>query len=257
MLTEIHPLAIVDKKAEIGDNVAIGAFCIVEQDVVIGDNTIIDSHTLIANGARIGKNCHIHKGAVVATIPQDLKFGGEESLFEIGDNTTVREFCTLNRGTHESGKSVVGKNCLLMAYTHVAHDTYIDDNVIIANGVQIAGHVHIENWVVIGGMTPVHQFCKIGQHAMVGGAYRVIKDIPPYILASGEPLRFAGLNSVGLRRHGFEPEVRQKIKHAYKLLYRSNLNTSQAVKQIKNEMELIPEVQNILNFIEHSERGLI
>lgn len=257
MSTQIHPTAMVDPGAELGNDVRIGPFAIVEKDTVIGDGTQIDSHVLVAEGARIGRECRVHKGAVVATIPQDLKFSGEKSTFEIGDQSVIREFCTLNRGTEDLGKSVVGKNCLLMAYSHVAHDCIIGDHVIIANGVQIAGHVTVKDWVIIGGMTPIHQFCKVGEHAMVGGAYRVVKDVPPFILASGEPLRFGGLNSIGLRRRGFSPEVRSLLKQTYRILYRSRLNVSQAVERIQNEVELIPEVQSVLDFIKASDRGMI
>lgn len=256
-MTQIHPTALVDHKAQIGENVTIGAFSIIEGDVIIGENSKIASHVFIGEGARIGKNCNIHKGAVVATIPQDLKFAGEKTLFELGDNTTVREFCTLNRGTHESGKSSVGKNCLLMAYSHVAHDCKIGDNVIMANAVQLAGHVSIEDWAIIGGGSGVHQFCHVGQHCMIGGMLRVTKDVPPYILAASEPLKFAGLNSIGLRRRGFTPETLKILKNVYRLIYRSNLNVSQAVERIKQEIELTEHVKNVLSFIKESERGLI
>mgnify|MGYP006282567711 CR=1 FL=1 len=256
-MTEIHPSAIVDKKAQIGDNVTIGAFTIVEGDVVIGDGTSVASHALIADGARIGANCKIHKGAVVSTIPQDLKFGFEESTFEIGDNTTVREFCTLNRGTKDRGKSVVGSNCLLMAYAHVAHDCFIGDNVILANAVQVAGHVDIEDYVIIGGLSGVHQFVRVGQHCMIGGIMRIVKDVPPYVLAMGEPLQYGGINSIGLRRRGFSSDATMNIKRAYRLLYRSKLNVSQAVEKIKQEVKATPEVRNILEFITKSKRGLI
>ncbi len=256
-MADIHPTAIVHADAQIGNNVTIGPFAVVDGDVVIGDDTEIGSHTYIADGARIGKNCRIHKGAVVATIPQDLKFENEQTVFEIGDNTTVREFCTLNRGTSESGKSRVGSHCLLMAYAHVAHDCEIGDNVILANAVQVAGHVTIEDWAIIGGLTGIHQFCHVGRHSMIGGHFRAVHDVPPYIIASEEPLQFAGVNAVGLRRRGFSPDTRSKIKAAYRLLYRSNLNVTQAVERIKEEIEIIPEVQHILTFIEESDRGVI
>jgi len=256
-VTDIHPTALVDKRARLDDDVQIGAFAIVEGDVTIGAGTTIGPRTLIANGARIGKNCRIHNGAVVATLPQDLKFGGEATLFEIGDNTTIREYATLNRGTAAHGKSSVGSNCLLMAYTHVAHDCSVGNNVIMSNGVQLGGHVTIEDWAIIGGMTPVHQFCHVGQHCMVGGGFRVIQDVPPYILASEEPLRFCGLNSVGLRRRGFSNETLLQLKRAYRLLYRSGLNVSQAVERIKTEMAIIPEIDNILRFIESADRGIL
>ena len=256
-MIEIHSTAIVDKKAQIGENVSIGAFSVVEGDVVIQDETQIGPHTLIANGARIGKNVKIHNGAVVSTVPQDLKFGGESTTFQIGDNTTVREFCTLNRGTDAHQTSIVGKDCLVMAYAHVAHDCIIGDNVILANGVQLGGHVEIEDWAIIGGMTPIHQFCHVGQHCMVGGGLRVIQDIPPYILVGGEPLRFGGLNSIGLQRRGFSSDVITALKRAYRLIYRSNLNISQAVDRIKNELEITPEINNVLDFINRSDRGIL
>lgn len=253
----IHPTALVDSKAEIEDDVQIGPFTIVEADVVIKKGTRIDSHVFIGNGSRIAEGCHIHKGAVVATLPQDLKFGGESTLFEIGAHTTIREFCTLNRGTVAHGKSSIGEKCLLMAYAHVAHDCSIGNNVIMANGVQLGGHVTIEDFAIIGGMTPVHQFCRVGTHCMVGGAYRAVQDVPPYILASGEPLSFHGLNSVGLNRRGFPQETISILKKVYKLIYRSNLNRTQALKRIREEVEPIPEVQHVLSFIESSDRGII
>jgi len=256
-LANIHPTAIINKKAQIGNKVIIGAFSIVEGNVIIKEGTEIGSHVHIFDGARIGKNCKIHKGAVVSSIPQDLKFGGEETFFEIGDNTTIREFCTLNRGTKAHGKSVVGSNCLLMAYVHVAHDCIIGEHVIMANCVQLGGHVEVEEYVIIGGMSPVHQFCHIGRHSMIGGHFRAVQDVPPYITASGEPLKYAGINSIGLRRRGFKPNVLSTLKKTYNLLYRSNLNVSQAVERIKSEIELIPEVNNVLEFIEKSNRGLI
>lgn len=256
-MTSIHPTALVDKKARLGDNVSVGAFSIVEADVEIDDNSQIASHVLVAEGARIGKNCKIHKGAVVATWPQDLKFAGEPSIFIIGDNTIIREFCTLNRGTSALGKSQIGSDCLLMAYVHVAHDCIIGDHAILANGVQLGGHVEIGEWAIIGGMTPVHQFCKVGQHCMIGGAYRAVQDVPPYIMATGEPLRYAGLNSIGLKRRGFSSETLSVLKKTYRLLFRSKLNLTQALERIENELEPIPEVKNVIDFIRSSERGLI
>lgn len=256
-MANIHPTALVDSAALIGENVNIGAFSIIDGDVEIEDGTAIASHVVINSGARIGKNCKIHKGTIVSSIPQDLKFGGEDSLFVIGDNTTVREFCTLNRGTHALGKSQIGNNCLLMAYAHVAHDCFVGNNVIMANGVQLGGHVEICDYAIIGGMTPVHQFCKVGEHAMVGGAYRVVQDVPPFITVTGEPLRYAGLNSIGLRRRGFEPDVLMKLKKAYRYIFRSQLGKKHAIQKIKDEIELIPEVLRIIEFIENSDRGLI
>jgi UDP-N-acetylglucosamine acyltransferase len=253
----IHPSAIIDPKAQIGENVKVGPFVIIENDVVIGDGTEIKSSAVIKSGARIGKECRIFQSAVISEIPQDLKFSGEKTLLEIGDRTIVREFCTLNRGTSELGKSSIGNDCLLMAYVHVAHDCVIGDKTILANGVQLAGHVSIGYHVTIGGMTPIHQFCNVGDHAFVGGGYRVVQDVPPYILASGEPLKFAGVNNVGLRRRGFSSESRMNIKRIYKQIFYSAMNMSESIKEIKSNIEQTEEVKIILNFIENSNRGLI
>lgn len=256
-MTNIHPTAIVAPKAEIGQNVTIGPFTIIEENTVIDDNTTIASHVLVASGARIGKNCKIHKGTVVGTPAQDLKFAGEATTLEIGDRTEIREFCTLNRGTKDRLKSVIGSDCFLLAYCHVAHDCWLGNHIILANGVQLGGHVTIEDWVIIGGLSGVHQFCRIGQHTIIGGHFRVTQDVPPYLTAAGEPLSYAGINSIGLRRRGFNQSQLSIIKNTYRLLYRSKLNRSQAVARIKAELEQTPEVLNILNFIEKSKRGII
>jgi UDP-N-acetylglucosamine acyltransferase len=253
----IHPSSIIHDSAKIGKNVSIGPFCVIDKNVEIGDNTTIQASVSIKEFTRIGKDCSIFQGAVIGEVPQDLKFGGEDSLIEIGDNTTIREFCTLNRGTNDRGKTSIGSDCLLMAYVHVAHDCFVGDKTILANGVQLAGHVTVGYHVTIGGMTPVHQFCSIGDHAFVGGGYRVVQDLPPYILATGEPLRYAGVNSVGLRRRGFSAESRKLIKRAYKHIYQSKLNVTQAIEAIKHDIELTPEIQNIVSFVENSSRGLI
>ncbi len=256
-MVKIHPSAIVDPKAEISDGVEIGPFAVVEADVVIGENTQIGPHAVIYDGARIGKNVKILQGASVANIPQDLKYENEETLFIIGDNTIVREFVTLHKGTKATGFSKVGSNCLLMAYSHVAHDVTIGDNSIIANSVQIGGHVEIEDWVIVGGGTPIHQFTKIGRHAMIGGGFRVTVDIPPYILAASEPLRYSGLNSIGLRRRGFSNEQILTIKEAYRILFLSELKRAEAVEKMKAEFPESKEVENIINFLSKSNRPLI
>ena len=256
-MTQIHPQAIVDKKAQLGEDVTVGPFTIIESNTIIGNGTWIASGALIANGARIGKNCEIHHGAVIGTVPQDLKFGGEETEIIIGDRTIIREYCDLNRGTHHRGKTTIGSDCLLMAYAHAAHDCIVGDHVIMANAVQLGGHVDIEDWVILGGVTGVHQFCRVGQHAMIGGHFRAVQDVPPYILTAGEPLRFGGLNVIGLRRRGFSSEQILALKKAYRLLYRSELNTTQAIRRIKEEMEITTEIQNVLDFINKSERGII
>lgn len=256
-MPNIHRTAIVDSGAELADSVTIGPFSIIEDDVEIGEESQIHSHVLVARGARIGKNCQIHQGTVVSTVPQDLKFSGERTTLEIGDNTVVREFCSLNRGTKQRGKTRVGDNCFLMAYTHTAHDCWIGDHVIMANGVQLAGHVTVEDWVIIGGLVPVHQFCTVGQHSLIGGGFRAVQDVPPYIIAAGEPLSFKGLNVVGLKRRGFSKNVIDLLRKCYRIIYRSKLNTSQAMNRIRSEMEIIPEIHDVLEFFEKSERGII
>lgn len=253
---EVHSSAVVSDKAQLGNDVKIGAYSIVEEDVEIGDGTEIASQALVASGARIGKNVRIHHGAVVATIPQDLKFGGEDSLLYVGDNTTIREFATLNRGTEWRGFTKVGSNCLLMAYSHVAHDCLLGDNVILANSVNLAGHVEIHDWAILGGLVPVHQFVKIGAHSMVGGGFRVPMDICPYVLCAGYPLKVAGLNRVGLERRNFSQEIIKKLEKAFRILFRSKLNTTQALERVKSEIEMVDEVKLLTDFIESSERGI-
>lgn len=256
-MINIHPTAIVDPKAEIGAEVAIGPYTVVQEDVVIGDGCQIGSHVLVHAGTRMGQNCRVFTGAVLATDPQDLKYAGEKTTLEIGDGTTVREFCTLNRGSSHRLKTVVGSQTLLMAYVHIAHDCIIGNNVILANAVNMAGHVTIEDFASVGGMTPIHQFVRIGKYSFIGGGLRVPKDVPPYILAAGEPLTYEGINKVGLSRRGFSGEVMLQMRRAYKLIYRSKLNVSQAIDQIESTIELIPEIQYIIDFIKASERGII
>jgi UDP-N-acetylglucosamine acyltransferase len=258
MATIIHPSAIVSSKAELADGVTVDPYAVIEDDVIIGEGTYIGPHTLIANGARIGKACKIHKGAVVSTAPQDLSYKNERTFFELGDNSTIREFCTLNRGTTKQHmKSSVGSNCLLMAYVHVAHDCVVGNNVIIANSVQMAGHITIQDFAIIGGLTAIHQFVTIGAHTMVGGHFRVPKDIPPYIIAGGWPVSFERLNIIGLRRRGFTKEAIDSLNDAYRILYLSNLNVSQGVERIKGTMTVTPEVQNLIDFIAASKRGIV
>ena len=256
-MTNIHPTAIVSKNANIGNNVIISPFAIIEDDVEIGNDSYIGPHAVLYSGARIGERVKINQGASIAHTPQDLKFGNEQSFFYVGDDTVIHEFVTLHRGTKETGFSRVGKNCLLMAYSHVAHDTTVGDNCILANGVQIAGHVTIEDWVIIGGMTPVHQFCIVGKHAMVGGGFRVTQDVPPFILTAAEPLKFSGLNIIGLRRRGFSNNDILTLKKAYNYLYDNSLNISQAKKIITDELGENIFVKQVLDFLERSKRGLI
>lgn len=253
----IAETAIVSDKVKVGKDVKIGHFSIVEDDVEIGDNTEIKTNVFIKSGTRIGKNCKIFSGAVLGEIPQDLKFSGEYSLLEIGDNNTIREYCTLNRGTESRGKTSLGNNCLLMAYVHLGHDSDVRDNVIIANSVNLAGHVTIEDFAGIGGDTSVHQFCRIGQHAFIGGGFRIVRDVPPFILAAGEPLRYFGLNKVGLVRNGFSKETIDSLKKMYSYLIRSDLNMKQAFEEIEKNVQTIPEVEYAMKFIKDTQRGLI
>lgn len=253
----IHETAIVSSKAELHESVEVGPFAVIEDNVQIGEGTMIGSSALIASGARIGKNVKIHHGAVIGTIPQDLKFGGEETVANIGDNCVIREYTTVNRGTKESGSTDLGANGLMMAYAHVAHDCKVGDNVILANAVQLGGHVHIGDHVIIGGLVPVHQFSKIGCHAMIGGGFRLTQDLCPYSLAGGYPLKILGVNLIGLRRRRFSNEAIGVLRRVFKILFFSNLNTKQAVARINDEVEQTPEVQEILKFITESTRGLI
>lgn len=256
-MSQIHATAVVSQKAELADDVTVGPHAIIEDNVTIGPGCKIASAALIASGARLGSKVTIAHGAVVSSVPQDLKFGGEESLLIIGDNTTIREYVTLNRGTEASGETRIGANCLIMAYAHVAHDCIIGNNVIMANSVNLAGHIEIDDFAILGGVLPVHQFVKIGAHCMIGGGFRVQQDICPYSLVGGYPLKIVGLNAVGLRRRGFKREAITTVQAAYKLLFFSKLNTTQAVERIKAEVELTSEVQTVLDFIERSNRGLV
>ena len=257
MNDKIHQTAIISSKSIIGKNVFIGPYCIIDDDVIIGDNTRIDAHTIIRSYTTVGQNCHIFSNCVIGEIPQDKKFEGEKSKLIIGDNTVVREFCTLNRGTKDSGLTKIGSDCLLMAYVHVGHDCLVSDNIILANGVQLGGHVEIQKYAIVGGLTPVHQFCKIGEHSLVGGGLRVVQDIPPFIIANGQPLKFSGINALGLRRRKFSVTQRTNIKKAYKILYNSNMNTSQALEKIKKDFSSQNEISTIISFINDSSRGLI
>jgi UDP-N-acetylglucosamine acyltransferase len=247
----------VSKKAIIGENVKIGEYTIIKDDVVIGDNVEISSNVLVDDGARISDNVKIGHGTVVSVPPQDLKYGGEKTYFEIGKDTVIREYVTLNRGTKHSGKSVVGKNCFLMSYVHVAHDCRVGDNVVIANAANMGGHVEIGDWAVVGGLVPIHQFVKIGAHSIIGGGFRTVKDIPPYILAGNVPLKFEGINFIGLKRRGFSSEQITKIRDVYRIIYQSKYNVSDAIKIIETEFEQDEIVNTIVNFIKSSTRGIV
>lgn len=252
-----QPLAYVHPQAKVAKNVVIEPFVNIEKNVEIGEGTWIGSNVTIMEGARIGKNCKIFPGAVVSAIPQDLKFNGEDTIVKIGDNTTIREFVTINRGTKASYETIVGNNCLLMAYVHVAHDCVVGNNVILANAATLAGHITIDDWAIVGGLTAVHQFCKIGAHTMISGGSLVRKDVPPYTKAAREPLSYVGINSIGLRRRGFSNEQIGLIQNVYRIIYLKGLNVSQAVTIIEADVPATPERDEILRFIDGSSRGIM
>ena len=257
MSPDIHPTAIVDPGADIGDDVVIGPYAVIEGNVVIGQGSVIKAGAFIASGCRFGEEVIVFPSAVVGTIPQDLKFGGEETTLEIGDRTVIREFATLNRGTSARGKTVVGSDCLLMSYSHVAHDCLLGNYCILANSATLAGHVTIEDWVIIGGLVPVHQFVKIGCHAMIGGGWRVPKDVPPYTTVAGDPLKPIAINKIGLSRRGFSDETISTLKRAYKILFRSKKDMKNSLAELDSLDDLSPEVEHLVNFIKTSERGVI
>ncbi|MEO1518163.1 MAG: acyl-ACP--UDP-N-acetylglucosamine O-acyltransferase [Bacteroidota bacterium] len=252
-----HALRNIHPSAKIGKNVKIGSFVTIEADVEIGDGTEIGPNVCILDGVRMGKNCKIFPGAIIGSIPQDLKFKGEESKLLIGDNVTIREYCTINRGTKANYETVIGNNCLIMAYCHIAHDCIIHDNAVLANSVTLAGHIEIGPKVVVGGLTAVHQFVRIGDHVFVGGGSLVRKDIPPYVKAAREPLAYAGVNSIGLRRRGFSSEQIHNIQDIYRILYVKGNNTSQALAKIEKTIGVTPERDKILDFIRGANRGII
>lgn len=252
-----QPLAYVHPDAKVADNVVIEPFVSIDHDVEIGEGTRIGSGVTILPGTRIGKNCNIFPGAVIGAVPQDLKFKGEYSTVEIGDNNTIREFVTINRGTSAKGKTVVGNNCLLMAYVHVAHDCVVGNNVILVNSTQLAGEVTVDDWAIIGGMTAIHQFCRIGSHVMISGGSLVRKDVPPFIKAGRDPLSYVGINSIGLRRRQYNNDKIREIQDIYRYIYQKGFNTAQAVEIIEAEMPASPERDEILLFVKDSKRGII
>ena len=252
-----QPLAYVHPQAKVARNVVIEPFATIHNNVTIGSGTWIGSNVTIMEGARIGENCRIFPGAVISAIPQDLKFEGEDSLAVIGNNTTIRECVTINRGTNASGKTQIGNDCLIMATAHIAHDCVLGDNSIIVNGVALAGHVIIGKYAIIGGLAAVHQFIHIGDHAMVSGGSLVRKDVPPYTKGAKEPLSYVGINSIGLRRRGYSSKKIREIQEIYRILYQKNYNNTQAVEKIEAEMEATPERDEILLFIRNSQRGIM
>lgn len=255
--TEKYPMTNIHPDARIAESVIVEPFATIEGDVEIGEGSWIGPNAVIMDGARLGKNVKVFPGAVISGIPQDLKFKGEKTLTYIGDNTTLRECVTVSRGTTDKMKTVVGDNCMLMAYVHIAHDVIMGNSCILSNATQVAGHVEIADHVIIAGTAAVHQFVKIGEHAFIGGGSLVRKDVPPFVKAAREPLSYCGINSVGLRRRGFEGDTLQEVHEMYRLLYTRGFTMNEAIRQIEEEIEQSEERDIILTFLKKSERGII
>ncbi len=255
MSRSIHATAVVGSGAQLGEGVEIGPYAVIEEDVVIGDGTFVGPHVHIADGARIGNECRIMTGAVLSTVPQDLKYAGEKTYLHIGDRTVIRECVTLNRGTKASGRTVVGSDCLLMAYVHAGHDCVIGNQVVISNSVQFGGHCEVGDYAAVGGLAGVHQFVRVGRYAMVGGVSRAALDVPPFVMAGGHAsFRYEGLNLVGLKRRGFTPEQIGSIRAAYRLIFQSGLLLNNALDAVRN-LEPTPEIEEILHFFESGKYG--
>lgn len=253
----IHRTALIDPAAELGADVSVGPYSIVGPHVTVGARTAIAAHTVIERNTRIGEGVQIGYGTVIGNDPQDLKYRGEETWVEIGNATIIREYCTINRGSTATGRTTVGARCFLMTYVHIAHDCVVGNDVIMANGVQMAGHVTVDDRAIISGLVPIHQFVRIGTYSFVGGASRVNQDVPPYTKAAGNPVHLYGLNSVGLQRAGFSPEVKLALKRAYRLVFNSDLTVSQGIARARVELPQVAEVETFLRFIEASQRGVM
>lgn len=255
-IRKIHETAVVHTGARIGKDVEIGPYAVIGENVLIGDGTKIGAHVVIDGWTSIGKHCTIYPGASIGSDPQDLKFRDEKSYVFIGDNTKIREFATVNRATGEGEETRIGSNCLLMAYTHVAHNCVVGNNVIMSNAATLAGHVIVEDRAVIGGLAGVHQFVKIGRNAMVGGATKIVQDIPPFVIVDGNPAKVAGLNNVGLARAGLSDTAKRNLKKAYRILYRSGLSLAQAIAVMEQELDACEEIEHMLRFLRNVERGI-
>ena len=253
----IHPTAIIADSVNLGENVTIGPFSVIDKNVIIGDNCFIGNNVTIGCDTTIGEKCKIFHSSSIGEVPQDLKYGGEKTLTKIGNNTIIREFVTINKGTSELGKTQVGSNVLLMASTHVAHDCLVGDNVIMSNLATLGGHVKIGRWAILGGGVLIHQFTQIGDHSLIGGGFRAVQDVPPFIVAANHPLTYKGVNVVGLKRRGFSKKDINLIKQAYKVFFRSGINRKEALKKIELEFPKTKEIQTILRFLNHSKRGII
>ena len=253
----IHRTALVDPTADLGPDVSVGPYCVIGPRVTVGERCMIAGHTVIERNTRVGEGVKIGYGTVIGNDPQDLKYKGEETWVEIGSGTIIREYCTINRGSTATGKTTIGERCFLMTYVHVAHDCVVGNDVIIANSVQMAGHVSVHDRAIISGLVPIHQFVRIGTYAFVGGLSRVNQDVPPYTKAAGNPVHLYGLNSVGLQRAGFSPDLKLALKRAYRLVFNSDLTVSQGVARARVELPDVPEVETFLQFIEASQRGVM
>jgi UDP-N-acetylglucosamine acyltransferase len=255
--TRIHPTAIISPDADIAADAEVGAFAIVGEGCTVGPGNVIAPRATLERNVTLGRSVKVGIGTILGGAPQDLKYAGEETTVEIGDGTVIREYVTINRGTAHSFKTTVGNNCLLMSYVHIAHDCQIGNGVILSNVVQLAGHVTIEDKAIISGLSAVHQFARIGHHSFIGGMSRVSKDIPPFLKAVGNPVKLYGLNTIGLQRSGMEEETIRELKRAYRLLFRSDLNVTQAIERAQTELEPLPEVKELISFVEGSERGVV
>ena len=253
----IHPSAIISSDAEIASDVEIGAYAIIGDNCTVGSGCVISPRATLERNVTLGMNVKVGVGTILGGLPQDLKFAGEETTVEIGDGTIIREYTTINRGTAHSFKTTVGRNCMLMSYVHLGHDCHVGNNVILSNMAQLAGHVTIEDKAIVSGLCAVHQFVRIGRHSFIGGCSRVSKDIPPFLKAVGNPVRLYGLNTVGLQRSGMDEATILELKRAYRLFFRSDLNVTQAIERAQTELEPLPEVQELIRFVEASERGVV
>lgn len=258
-MSGIHPTALVHADARLGAGVEVGPFAIVSENTVLGEGCRIGPHAVIHPGARLAPRVEVHQSASVSCLPQDLKFRGEDSVLEVGEGTVIREFATLSRGTEEAGATRIGSGCLIMAYVHLAHDCQVGNGCILVNGVQVAGHVKIGHRVTLGGLVAVHQFVRIGDHVFVGGGMEITKDIPPFVLANGKPLKYTGLNLVGLKRRGFDADRLRRIRDHYRLFFgKGSLNTSAALEALRTQADPADEdAAAIIRFVEAAERGLI
>ena len=257
MSTRIHPSAIISKDAQLDDSVEVGPFAIIGEGCIVGEGCVIAARATLERNVILASNVKVGAGSILGGDPQDLKYKGEPTTVEVGEGTTIREYSTINRGTAQSFKTTVGKQCFIMSYVHLAHDCHIGDGVILGNTVQLAGHVTIDDKAIVSGQSAVHQFVQIGRYSFTGGCSRVSKDVPPYVKANGNPIRLYGLNKVGLQRNGVSEDVQRELKRAYRLFFNSDLNLSQARERAEEELQRFPEVEEFLSFLDRSDRGLV